>query len=428
MSLFSGLGVAASGMGAQAKKIRTTSGNVANVETAGYKQRQTEFNAMVLGGKQKAPLVGGVTTLSRTDIAKQGALRITEQNGDIAVNGTGFFLVKPGTGKELTLGAIRTGAFRPDKDGYLVNGMGYYLQGQRYKSGEAIMARADALEAIQIPAELSGATKKVLFNTKLAEGSAADAVVNDTATVYDADGKEYTVQVTFTAKADGSWTVEAAVGTMAAGTLTPLAADENLFTVDTAGSLISPDDAVSFTATPQAGAAPDWTDDTQPTKIDVRWTFGGSVQTIELDLSGVRKVAAGDTSAASPQTSAIQTGGYTKQAVIDWSVSQQGVLAVTLDNGNAQEIYKLPMANCLAPNNLTEKSGGVYTPNINSGEFTYAFPETDSLGSVGFGALEASTVDVASELSDMIVTQYAYSANTKVISTISQMLDALMRL
>ncbi|MDR1910294.1 MAG: flagellar hook-basal body complex protein [Holosporales bacterium] len=420
MSLFSGLGVAISGMSAQAKKMRTTSGNVANVETAGYKQRQTEFSAMILGGKQKTPLVAGISALSRTDVTKQGDLRMTEENGDVAINGRGFFLVKLGTDKDLTLGAVRTGSFHPDKDGYLVNGAGYYLQGQRFKDGEEITPRADAFEAIQIPTGLSGATTRVHFSTKLKEGSSSSTIVTDIATVYDASGNEHTVELKYTAHGGDVWSVEARV--VDAGT----AENASLATVDTKGFNMSPEGALELTA--KASAAPAWADDKQPTKIDVRWNFGEAMQTIELDLSGVRKVAATDTSAESTQTSAVQSGGYTKQAVADWRISQQGVLSVTLDNGGVQEIYKLPLANSLAPDSLTEKSGGVYTPSSDSGEFTYAFPETGGVGSVSFGALEASTVDVASELSDMIMTQYAYSANTRVISTISQMLDALMRL
>jgi flagellar hook protein FlgE len=77
---------------------------------------------------------------------------------------------------------------------------------------------------------------------------------------------------------------------------------------------------------------------------------------------------------------------------------------------------------------MEERSGGFYVPTPESGDLRTGTSGSQGFGTVISGALETSTTDISKELAAAIETQTHYAANAQVISTISQMLDALMRL
>ena len=81
-----------------------------------------------------------------------------------------------------------------------------------------------------------------------------------------------------------------------------------------------------------------------------------------------------------------------------------------------------------SPNNLTPLSGNVYQTNENSGAMTLSEASTNGTGTIQSDSLEESTVDLATELSNMIVAQNAYEANSKVLQTASDLLSVLNRL
>ncbi|MDR2417213.1 MAG: flagellar hook-basal body complex protein [Holosporales bacterium] len=428
MSLFGSLGTAINGMSVQAKKIRTISGNISNAETPGYKTRETTFQSQVLSGKGKSNGACGVTSSTRTNIAQQGNIRITENKGDLAIDGNGFFLVKSSSNRESPLGAVRTAAFRQDKDGHLVNDAGYYLQGQRLgKSAEA--PNASNLESVQIPTDITIETSKITLGTLLPEKPTNDDEIKDAVQFYDAKGNEHslTVTYTYTDDADGNenpgWLVSVDVDKLARDPALATSTSAGI-TVDAPESyldLSGDEPAWKYVDGATGGAAGAKSAPIQ--KLSVRWENKGAVDTINLDLS---KIRASSTTVPGEQTTATQDGGI--REVYDWSVEQDGKVGLTFKDGSLYQLYQLPLATCVNFNGLTEKSNGVYFANADSGEFIINNPEQNGLGIILPGAQEASTTDIAKELSDMIATQYAYAANSKVIGTISEMLDTLMRL
>jgi flagellar hook protein FlgE len=72
--------------------------------------------------------------------------------------------------------------------------------------------------------------------------------------------------------------------------------------------------------------------------------------------------------------------------------------------------------------------GNVFHPRKDLSTLTLHQAGTYGLGTVFTHALESSTVDIAQQLSDMVKTQHAYSANTRAIATTSEMLDMLERI
>ncbi|KIC57175.1 hypothetical protein RM53_10115 [Brevundimonas nasdae] len=134
MSLNSAMLAGVSGLAANSAALAAISQNIANVNTVGYKRTASEFQTLVnsqtaSGGSYSA---GGVTTNTRSYVSQEGQLQRTTSSTDLAVNGQGFFVT---TTQAENVGATdtrlftRAGAFTVDKQGYLKNSAGLYLQG-----------------------------------------------------------------------------------------------------------------------------------------------------------------------------------------------------------------------------------------------------------------------------------------------------------
>jgi flagellar hook protein FlgE len=97
-------------------------------------------------------------------------------------------------------------------------------------------------------------------------------------------------------------------------------------------------------------------------------------------------------------------------------------------NGATQKIYKLPIATFANPLALDPRTGNVYAQTTASGEFNLRDAGRGGAGTVSPSSLEGANVDLAEEFTNMIVTQRAYSANARVITTTDEMLDELIRI
>ncbi|GAA8324183.1 flagellar basal-body rod protein FlgG [Helicobacter pylori] len=129
---------ATSGMLAQQTHIDTTSNNIANVNTTGFKKSRADFNDLFYQAVQYAGTNTSNTTLSPdgmevglgvrpsaiTKMFSQGSPKETENNLDVAITGKGFFQVQLPDG---TTAYTRSGNFKLDEQGNLVTSEGYLL-------------------------------------------------------------------------------------------------------------------------------------------------------------------------------------------------------------------------------------------------------------------------------------------------------------
>lgn len=114
--------------------------------------------------------------------------------------------------------------------------------------------------------------------------------------------------------------------------------------------------------------------------------------------------------------------------LISVTIDEDGFVIASYSNGESQRLYKLAIADFNNPNGLTNISGNVYAQSEASGEVNLREAGRNGVGSVVSGALESSNVELAEQLTDMIVAQRAYQANTRVITTTDQLLDELNRI
>ena len=111
-------------------------------------------------------------------------------------------------------------------------------------------------------------------------------------------------------------------------------------------------------------------------------------------------------------------GQYTSVAIND-----AGRVVVSYDNGQTVEIAQVVTANFNAANELKRLDGGMFAATADSGE-----PVLDASGSMIGSSLEASNTDISEEFTKLIVTQQAYAAGTKIVSTADQMLQQALNM
>ncbi len=122
--------------------------------------------------------------------------------------------------------------------------------------------------------------------------------------------------------------------------------------------------------------------------------------------------------------SSIRQDGYAAGVLSDTSVTSDGKVVGNYSNGEVTTLAILSLARFASPNSLKRTDGGAFEQTIDSGLPLVGSGTATILG----GSLEGSNTDIADEFSKMIVTQQAYSANTRVITTSQDMLQQVLNI
>ncbi len=462
MSINSAMLAGVSGLVANSSAMAAISGNIANVNTTGYKRIRTDFTRLVNAqGLNTHYNAGGVTAATRQLVRNQGDLAATGVTTDIALQGQGFFVVKTAKNDILNPDKVnftRVGSFTPNDEGDLVNQSGHYLQGWKVKSDGTYKAGSgdlSLLETVNLN-DVSGtaiATTKAGINGNLrasqavqpAEATyAAGTPLNNMASgavrpdvnwsfqIYDSLGGLKTFNVALL-KSDtaNQWHAEIYAadptqinsgapltnGQIATGTLafTP---DGRLDLTATSAGLRNPISIGAFAPGPAAAGTVTWGAAT-----------GVDEQEFALELGQTLGKLGGITQFDSPSSITSTTAdGSLYGEVANVEIDREGYVSALFTNGATRRIYKLPVATFINPDGLSSEPGGAYQMSQESGNFSLKEAGTGGAGLIESSALESSTVDLALEFSNMIITQRAYSASSKIITTADEMLDELIRM
>ncbi|MBP1853135.1 flagellar hook protein FlgE [Rhizobium halophytocola] len=404
MSLYGSMRTAVSGMNGQANMLSTVADNIANSSTTGYKKASVQFSSMVLPSTSGTYNSGSIETKVAYGISQQGSLSYTSSDTDLAINGDGFFIVNNGDGSNYL---TRAGSFTIQDDGTLQNASGYTLMGYEYSSTEDPTIVVNGYDGLS-PIDLSGlgisatasTTGSLVSNLPSTE---PDGFSQSTSLVaYDSQGNSRLLTFTYTKTADNEWSVEASYDDE--GTPVQVLAPTTL-TFDVDGTLISPDPAELVT------------DSIDSTVLD-----GAELPQLTIDLGNTTQLAS---------DFAVTTGevdGNAASAVSGYDIDSDGIVSVIYENGDVVPTYRIAMANVQSPNNLTVESGNLYSQSSTSGVVVLGYAGSSGFGEIISGALEDSTVDTATELTNMIAAQRNYTANSKVFQTGSELLDTLVNL
>ena len=160
--------------------------------------------------------------------------------------------------------------------------------------------------------------------------------------------------------------------------------------------------------------------------IGVLTTNGSDPINAKIDFSGIAQFA---TSKGTSSVTVASIDGYTGGTLQDFSIGTDGIVMGSYSNGQKQPLGELGLAVFSNPQGLEKIGDNLYTTTVNSGSFTGAV-EVGSNGAGGLttGALEMSNVDLANEFSEMMITQRAYQANSKIITTSDTLLETLINM
>lgn len=426
MSLSSALNTGAAGLKAGSSAVAGVADNIANMNTVGYKAISTEFNTLVVPGLPgSGHVAGGVTARARSLVSRQGALEASGVATNIGIDGAGFFVVRDGAPGAGQVAFTRAGNFAPDPQGFLRNSGGFYLQGWRLDSQglppgagladlEAVrlsdfLAAAEPTTTVTLRGNLDAGAAVVTpyVDGQMASGQVAPAFARSV-DVYDAQGVAHRVEIGFLKTGANSWKVE-----IYARPASDVTAPNGLLRV---GTLVFKPDG---TLDPQASSPALF----QP--FTPSWANSAGSDPITLDF-GTNGGLEGFTQFGSPSAlSALEADGGVGGNVSSIAISDDGIVSGVFGNGRTKPVFQLPIATFRNPDGLTSVSGNAFVPSEKSGGVLVNTPGQLGSGKIAGGFLEASTVDLAGEFTNMIRFQRAYSASSRIVTTVDEMLQEI---
>ena len=415
-SLFRGL----TGLRSSQLSMDVIGNNIANVNTVGYKSSRATFKEMLLqtirsassgsastGGTNAMQVGLGVSVGSIDRNMTQGVPQITNRQTDFSIEGNGFFILSDGSSDYFS----RAGNFDVDYQGYLVSPFnGYRVQGVAAISG--VIPASGSITDIRIPYDTvvaPQATSQVDLGGNL-NGDAPVGTTHATQVdIYDNTGGGTSLTVNFIKTDNDMWDVslDVATGTDPVGF--------EIIRFNNATGLISGTSSFSFSWTPLGSATP----------LALTLDIGAAGMT-----DGVTQFGVPDSDGKPAESTATVTGrdGFTSGTLKRFLVDETGVFTGVFSNGEQRSIAQMYMANFNNPGGLLNLGSGLFTETPNSGTAGVAAAGVGSNGKILQGTLEMSNVDLAEEFTSMIITQRAFQANARVISTSEELLTELLNL
>lgn len=410
-----------SGLNTNSQAMSVIGNNLANTNTLGFKGARTVFSDLlsssVFGSGGSSQVGRGVGLSTVDNIFSQGTFETTSSDTDVAIEGEGFFVVKQPD--DNTAYYTRAGAFRFNEEGYLVNPEGFRVQGKLFDQLTGELAAGDPTD-IQVQNTgliEANATTQMTFTTNLDSSSnelGPGAIIPDdtdtfnytaSSQVYDSLGEPHLISV--------FWRLEdTATNTWGTG----YTIDGDPLTYQALGGL-------TFDAD---GSLPDTTGDGVPDPvieniIVADWGNGSELnQAVALTFDCTQydsdSVVIGQ-----------NQDGYGAGNLTNVAINEEGTVVASYSNGTQINIATLILGKFRNPNGLELAGSNLYTETSTSGAPRVGLPGAE-LGNIFTNSLEQSNVDMGQEFVKMITAQRGFQANSKIISTVDEMLGELINL
>jgi flagellar hook protein FlgE len=400
-----------SGINAANADLNVTANNIANVNTAGFKESRAEFADLFSYsgyGLARNAIGTGVKVSNVAQQFSQGNIDPTGRSLDFAIDGEGFFTVN----KNGNVLYTRAGNFQTNNQGYVVTPDGARLQVfQPNASGNGFdVGRMTDLQLLTTDSPPQ-ATGRVNLMVTL-PGNAQEPTINPFdvsepssynhssggATVYDSLGVPHVHTAYFVkTNAPNTWEVYNFVDGVAVDSgPTPLIFDSSGSLVDPANGQIPLADFPS-----PGGAAP----------------LG-----MTLDISGSTQYG----SAFALRD--VRPDGYAAGKLSEISVSEDGVVFARYSNGSNRPLGQVALTRFINPQGLQSQGNNMWAETYSSGTARTGAPDSSDFGQIAAGSLEASTVDLTEQLVNMITAQRNFQANAQMISTQDQATQTVLNI
>jgi flagellar hook protein FlgE len=427
MSLLGAMSTAISGLTAQSAAFTNISDDVANSQTVGFKGVGTNFIDYLTTSSAVTNLSGSVDTTPEYLNNVQGSISQSADPLALAIDGQGFFAVSE---QESTNSAgaptfnpqqyyTRAGDFTLDANGYLQNSAGAYLNGYTVDPTTG-QVNSSTLAPINITAtqfQPVATTQLSLLANVPATPSSTSNLASEV-TVYDATGTSHQLTTTWSQNSTNDWTLTLSSPDDQTGPTTgsvdvTFGANGTIQSISNATGNV----AVNGTGTGTGNTA----------SVTLTPTFNGTAQPITLNLgtigssNGVTQFAGTNYELYSLNQNGAAPGSFT-----GISTSDTGAVTANYNNGQSVTVAQVPVITFADPNALQRQNGQAFTSTLASGVAIAQNQDQNGAGSLVSGSVEQSNVDIATQLSALIVAQEAYGANAKVISTANEMLQTTL--
>ena len=468
MGIYGALTTAVTGLKAQSYALENISGNIANSQTTAFKRTDTSFVDYVIENSPARQKSGIVSAFSRQTNNIQGDILASGTSTSMAINGNGYFTVErlfDYSDRQLIFNGenlySRRGDFQVDRFGHLVNGGGYYLKGLPVDEASQNVA-SDVSEIVKIKADFLGArgtsavdvraniptVPKTIYAGSGAAGAneflATTPNFNQAGNVTDATTEEDFLETTIAGGAvtafnsAGSpmnmqmrWGKVAAYDATAPGGYDAATNSDRwaLFykSADNTYTRVEPDGGTgNFVFNPDGTLDTGATFGTAPTATPTS-TFDLTVGGQKIDGLKINWGNGGLTQYADPsgafQATELDQNGYPAGEMVDVEITDLGRIRVNYSNGISKDVYEIPLVSFNSENNLRALDGGGYAKTDQSGN-----PIQGASATIVGASLEGSNTDIAEEFSKLIITQQAYSANTRIVSSSDEMMQETLNM
>ncbi|WP_019568522.1 flagellar hook protein FlgE [Thioalkalivibrio sp. ALMg13-2] len=408
-----------SGLNAAQADLQTTGNNVSNSGTTGFKRSRAEFGdvfAQSFGGISQTAIGSGTRLQAVTQQFSQGRTEFTENGLDLAINGEGFFVLNDQGSTAYT----RAGEFQVNRDGFLVNNQGQQLQG--YPPQDANTAdpnfNTGQLEDIRLQTGAAPPNATTDIETLVNLRSDAENLVADnfsfddpesynfstSLTVYDSLGTARDASIYFVKTDDLEWETHVRVsdGLDGAGGPQFFESDSHTLQFNSNGQLVGGEEFDFAT--------------------DGQFENGADALNTTIDFSGTTQFG-GDFA-----VNDLNQNGFASGRLTGVDIDDSGVVFARFTNGQSTVLGQVAMASFTNPQGLEQLGNNNWAETFAAGEPVFAAPGTGNLGTIQSGALEASNVDIAQELVNLITAQRNFQANAQTISTADQVTQTIINI
>jgi flagellar hook protein FlgE len=419
MSITSSFYSALSGMDSNGIAMQVVADNISNSNTVGFKASTVHFEDILgmslegISGVSRLGVGANVSTMAAS--FTQGTLTTTGVGTDVALNGKGFFIVEDSNSEEQFY--TRAGNFHVDSNGYLINANALRVQGYLYdETGTNLIETLADIRMDQTDMIAPAVTSEVQMALNL-DSEAAVETFNITdpgttsnystaLTIYDNLGQAHTITVYFSKSAQQNWNWNAVIdgSDVSGGTAgIPQLFGTGAIQFDTSG-LLSTTMPVNF----YTGS--------------ITFANGIAAAAQTVDFTGATQY--GTPSAVQ----SIHQDGYAAGNISGIAINQDGNVVGHYTNGVVRNIARLALADFPSVYGLERGGSMLFKATTDSGDPLINKPGEGGMADISASMLEESNVDLAAEFIKMIITQRAYQANSKIITTTDEMLAQLINI
>jgi flagellar hook protein FlgE len=409
--MFTSFSTALSALNADSTAIDVVGNNLANLNTPGFKASEVCFQDLVtesLGAGLGETQVGfGTGTPLTVREFSQGAIQTSAGVLDAAIQGDGFFVVQNSAGQNFY---TRAGNFQSDRSGNLQTGSGDAVLGwTTIDSNTGQVDTNGPIGKIVVPVgsmKPPVATTNFTDDLNLNSNASADTTSTFTTpvTVYDSLGSSHVLTLNFQKTGANAWSYQVTIpgadidgGT--AGTDYPIDGASGDLAFDTTGQLTSPANGspIAFTIAGLTDGAAD---------MNLTWNPYNSAGAGTITQFGQPS-----------NSSANSQNGSASSQLSSVGLATGGTILAQYTDGTQVVVGQVALANIRNPGTLIAAGNNNFELSALTANPSIGVPGTGGRGTIQGGATEASTVDIATEFTNLIVYQRAYEANAHVVTT-----------